>query len=195
MPMNYRKTGARQLPRRSGLRRIHLVLCAMFSGIGIASWQRLVWSRNSGNHGLVGLFGFACCICLIAAIQSIALPLVAKYSSARPSHRDVSNSEEQLSRKISVEAGELVKRLVRAGWNMTSSRYDKRFFGNWYVELVRADQVLTITKDRNQYLACGPSYAELQAAGLQRSFDDFEAFAALVYQWASRPVPHRLISE
>ena len=65
-------------PAKLALRKLHFIMCAGFTGVGLASWQGLVWSRHSDHRNLVGLFALVCLICLFGATQSIALPLVYK---------------------------------------------------------------------------------------------------------------------
>jgi uncharacterized protein (TIGR02145 family) len=70
-------------PAKPGLRKLHFIMCAGFTSIGLASWQGLVRSRHSGRRNLVGLFTLVCLICLFGATQSSALPVVYKSRDAQ----------------------------------------------------------------------------------------------------------------
>ena len=65
------------------LRRPQIIIFIGCSIVGFASWQLLVYSRILKHWNLVGLFALSCLVCLFGATQSIALPLVTKYSQVR----------------------------------------------------------------------------------------------------------------
>jgi hypothetical protein len=52
------------------------------------------------------------------------------------------SGNENISVEIETEAGELIAELHTAGWTVFNSRYDAKAFGNWYVDLRRADLTL-----------------------------------------------------
>ena len=85
--------------------------------------------------------------------------------------------------KVEIEVGALILQLREAGWVVSTSRYDAKVFGNWYVELHRADRMIRLVKDRSQYLIDGSHMEEIKAAGLWRVFDDLEEFWRAVSKW------------
>jgi hypothetical protein len=89
--------------------------------------------------------------------------------------------------EVETEAGELIAELHSAGWTVSTSRYDGKSFGNWYVDLRRADLTLRLVKDRSQYMVDGPPTNEIKAAGLYRAFDDLEEFRHAIVKWATDP--------
>lgn len=94
-------------PAKPALRKLHFIMCAGFTGVGLASWQGLVWNRHSDHRNLVGLFALVCLICLFGATQSIALPLVYKhrYKSSRHALRT-----EPLNTILRTDRGDYVAR-------------------------------------------------------------------------------------
>ena len=95
--------------------------------------------------------------------------------------------DESLPDKVEIEVGPLISELGAAGWTVFSSRYDAHFFGNWYVDLRRADLAIRLIKDKSQYMIDGPSSDEMKAAGLWKAFDDLEEFRHAVAKWAINP--------
>lgn len=86
--------------------------------------------------------------------------------------------------EIAQEAGELISELQIKGWEISEAKYDARAFGNWYVDLCRANDCIRLTKDRSQYIISGPSIPQMQATGLWKAFDDLEEFRHSVVRWA-----------
>ena len=70
-------------PAKPALGKLHFIMCAGFTSVGLASWQGLVWSRHSDHWNLVRLFALVCLICLFGVTQSIAYPLIYKHRNAR----------------------------------------------------------------------------------------------------------------
>src|ERR1700756_1713990 len=60
--MSERKSSATE-PAKRTLRKLHIMLCAGFSIVGLASWQGLVWSRHNDHWNLVGLFALSLVLC------------------------------------------------------------------------------------------------------------------------------------
>jgi hypothetical protein len=96
-------------------------------------------------------------------------------------------SGDNMPAEVEAEAGELIAELHSAGWTVSRSHYDARVFGNWYVDLRRADLTLRLVKDRSQYMVDGLPINEIKAAGLWRAFDDLEDFRHTVVKWATDP--------
>ena len=95
----------------------------------------------------------------------------------------MSDSGEDITVEIESEVGTLISQLHEAGWLVSASRYDAKTFGNWYVDLHRADHVIRIVRDRSRYLMDGSHIQEIKAAGLWRAFDDLEEFSRAVGKW------------
>jgi hypothetical protein len=89
--------------------------------------------------------------------------------------------------EVETEAGELIAELNSAGWTVSTSHYDAKSFGNWYVDLRRADLTLRLVKDRSQYMIGGPPTKTIKATGLWRAFDDLEEFRHAIVKWATDP--------
>ncbi len=99
---------------------------------------------------------------------------------------EVMNSRDQhLPKQIVKEVGNLLEELSAAGWIIFDSRYDAAFFGNWCVEVRRADRSIRLIKDRSQYTLDGPTSEELKIAGLWRVFDDLGDFRRSVLSSAT----------
>jgi hypothetical protein len=86
--------------------------------------------------------------------------------------------------EIAKEADELISELQAIGWTISAAHYDARSFGNWYVDLCKANDRIRLTKDRSQYTFSGPSIPEIQAAALWKAFDNLEEFRHAVAKWA-----------
>jgi hypothetical protein len=84
------------------------------------------------------------------------------------------SSGEDLPVEVKSEIGALISKLRGAGWVVSASRYDAKSFGNWCVDLYRADRLIRLSKDRSQYLMDGSDIEEIKAAGLWKAFDDLE---------------------
>jgi hypothetical protein len=95
------------------------------------------------------------------------------------------DGSEVLLPNLAKEIGSLISQLHTAGWTVSFAKYDAKSFGNWYVGLCHADNVIRLTKDRSQYLFSGPPPKEIEAAGLWRSFDDLGQFCNAVIKWAT----------
>jgi len=100
------------------------------------------------------------------------------------------SSGEDLPVEVEIEVGALISQLREAGWVVSISRYDAKAFGNWYVELHRADRMIRLAKDRSQYEIGGSHMEEIKAAGLWRVFDDLEEFWRAVSKWITHPACH-----
>ena len=89
--------------------------------------------------------------------------------------------------EVEAEAGELIAELYSVGWKVSTSRYDAKSFGNWYVDLCRAGHTMRLVKGRSQYMIAGPPTREIKAAGLWKAFDDFQEFRHVLIKWATDP--------
>lgn len=94
---------------------------------------------------------------------------------------------EEFPRKVAQEIHSIVNELVENGWQISFARYDRKSFGNWYVDLVRLGFEIRIVKDRSQYFVSGPSKNDLQRVGLGGSFDDIGEFRRTLIAWATNP--------
>jgi hypothetical protein len=56
-------------------------------------------------------------------------------------------------------------------------------FGNFYVTFAKPGTVVTVARDRGQYIISGPSEPELSAFGLARTFSGVVAVAHALHQW------------
>jgi len=95
---------------------------------------------------------------------------------------------EKLPAEVEAEAGALFSELHAGGWKVCASGYDTRTFGNWYVDLRRADNAMRLVKDRSQYMIDGPPTEEIKAAGLWRAFESLDKFRQVVIKWAGYPI-------
>jgi hypothetical protein len=93
------------------------------------------------------------------------------------------NDQQPLTVEVETEVGALISQLHQAGWIVSVSRYDAKAFGNWYVELRRANGLIRLSKDRSQYQIDGSNIEEIKSAGLWRAFDDLEHFRRAVGNW------------
>jgi hypothetical protein len=79
----------------------------------------------------------------------------------------------------------MLPKLREAGWNVISSVYSAKCFGNWQVCLSRAEEALEFVRDRSQYSIDDKSgFAEMQAAGIAGVFNTFDEFASAVFRYA-----------
>jgi hypothetical protein len=95
----------------------------------------------------------------------------------------MSSYSQALPVEVETELGPLVSQLHQAGWMFSTSRYDAKVFGNWWVELHREDRWIRLSKDRSQYLIDGSNIEEIKAAGLWKAFGDLQEFRRIVSEW------------
>jgi hypothetical protein len=101
----------------------------------------------------------------------------------------MANASPNVPTGIQSEVGELLAEFQKAGWSITASLFDARFFGNWYVDLDRDGLRLSLVKDRSQYMITGRSTEDIQPikdAGLWRAFDDCDEFCRRLTAWVTR---------
>ena len=91
---------------------------------------------------------------------------------------------DELPIEVADEVGELISNLCSLEWKVLNAFYDKKVFGNWYVDLRRADMTIRLVKDRSQYQLTGISREELESAGLYAVFEDLVKFRLTVTKWA-----------
>ena len=91
---------------------------------------------------------------------------------------------DELPIEIADEVGELISNLCSLEWKFLNAFYDRKVFGNWYVDLRRADMAIRLVKDRSQYQLTGISREELETAGLYGVFEDLVKFRLAVTKWA-----------
>jgi hypothetical protein len=104
----------------------------------------------------------------------------------RPREIFIKTCNELLPRQIADETEALVSELCIKGWRISSSVYDHKHFGNWYIDLHRDDEAIRLVKDRSQYQMYGPSLKELEEASLNIPFNSFDTFQRTVSIWASK---------
>ena len=102
----------------------------------------------------------------------------------RPKWTPICSCGDDLPTKITDEIGELISKLCSAEWKLLNAFYDQKVFGNWYVDLHRADTTIRLVKDRSQYQMTGLPRKELETAGLYTVFDDLAEFCLTVTKWA-----------
>jgi hypothetical protein len=86
--------------------------------------------------------------------------------------------------EIADEVGEVISNLCSLEWKLLNAFYDRKMFGNWYVDLYRADTTIRLVKDRSQYQMTGLPREDLERAGLYRVFENLVAFRLTVTTWA-----------
>jgi hypothetical protein len=91
--------------------------------------------------------------------------------------------------EIADEVGEVISNLCSLEWKLLNAFYDKKIFGNWYVDLHRADMTIRLVKDRSQYQLTGLSREDLETAGLYGVFEDLVRFRFTVTKWAENLGP------
>jgi hypothetical protein len=89
-----------------------------------------------------------------------------------------------IAAEINREVGTLISRLATAGWMVAGCRYDVKIFGDWYIDLRRADIEIRLVKDRSQYMVHKLRIEEAKTAGLWKAFDNLEEFKNAVLRWA-----------
>lgn len=99
------------------------------------------------------------------------------------------DSPKALPPEIEVEAGDLISQLSRAGWVITSSQYDPKAFGNWYVDLCSNGLAIRLTKDRSQYFVDRLPIEESKTAGLWKAFDSVDEFQNAIIKWLRTTPP------
>jgi hypothetical protein len=99
------------------------------------------------------------------------------------------NGDEWVSVEVEAEVGELISELLSVGWTVSTSHYDATLFGNWYIDVTRADRTIRLVKDRSQYMIEGSPTPEIKAAGLWKAFDSFEEFRRELIEWAKMGKP------
>ena len=97
------------------------------------------------------------------------------------------DEDEKLPSEVEAEAGALLSELRADGWTVCASGYNAQEFGNWYVDLRRADNAIRLVKDRSQYMIDGPPTEAIKTAGLWRAFENLDEFRQLVIKWAGNP--------
>jgi hypothetical protein len=97
------------------------------------------------------------------------------------------SGNESIPIEVEVEAGKLISELHSAGWTVSTSHYDAKLFGNWYVDLTRAGHTMRLVKERSQYMIAGLPIQQIKAAGLWKAFDDFQEFRHVLIKWANDP--------
>jgi hypothetical protein len=103
----------------------------------------------------------------------------------RPKRTVIIACNQDVPTQIARDVGSLLSELCASGWTISFSRYDPKIFGNWYVDLCRGDDTIQLVKDRSQYLLNGPSWKELESAGLAKAFDEGDKFQRAVVDWAA----------
>jgi hypothetical protein len=78
--------------------------------------------------------------------------------------------------KIKDDVGALVEQLENMGWQVVSSFYDVKHFGNWILDLERDGKAVKFVKDRGQLMVERRPREELQFHDLWRAFDDYGEF-------------------
>jgi hypothetical protein len=98
---------------------------------------------------------------------------------------NMADTIDNLPSAVTGEIRSIIEELLEKGWNVSSFRYDRKSFGNWYVDLARFRFEFRIVKDRSRYFVSGPSMNELRRVGLGRSFDDQEQFRRALVAWVA----------
>lgn len=85
--------------------------------------------------------------------------------------------------EVEAEIGTLISKLHVMGWSVIAAYYESKFFGDWYVDLVRGAVMMRLAKDRSQYMIQKP-FLQVKDAGVWRAFDDVEEFQTAILNWA-----------
>lgn len=88
-----------------------------------------------------------------------------------------------LSVQVEAEVGGIISALNATEWVVSTSLYEAKSFGNWYVDLRRGEHTIRLVKDRSQYMIEGSEIQEIKSAGLWHAFDDLGEFNQAVTHW------------
>ena len=86
--------------------------------------------------------------------------------------------------QIREDVGALVRELEDMGWQVVSSLYDEKHFGNWILDLERNGKAVRFVKDRGPIEMERRPREELEFHDLWRAFSDYEEFRQSVLKWA-----------
>jgi hypothetical protein len=85
--------------------------------------------------------------------------------------------------EIKREVGLLLAKLAVLDWEIQNAYYSAESFGNWFVDLTKGKERISLYKDRSQY-GINDDDEEFKAPGLFRVFNDLDEFAHAIIEWA-----------
>jgi hypothetical protein len=88
-----------------------------------------------------------------------------------------------IPKEVAEDIGPFLKQLADFGYEPYDSRYDRKSFGNYYVDLRAGEVWLRVVRDRRQYYIDSKSIDKLRQDGMLRAFDDRKAFERAVLAW------------
>jgi len=91
--------------------------------------------------------------------------------------------------KIKREAGQLIALLAAGGWQVHSSQYSSKFFGNWLILLRQGEDEIRLIKDRSFYMldASGSQLQTSPSLAPGSSYSSFPAFQDAICRWLGIP--------
>jgi len=94
----------------------------------------------------------------------------------------------QLPPQIQQEAGDLLRELRTAGWEISAALYESSFFGDWFVDLQRDNKCIRLMKENALFTF--QNLAEPEPESEEAStFDSFVNFHRAVSHWIGTDGP------
>ena len=89
----------------------------------------------------------------------------------------------ELPEEVERALAPLMPVLTAAGLSPVKWVYSEQSFGNFAVDFIRLDRVITLTRDRGQFMLSGDDRKSMEAAGLWRAFDSAEDMLPHLSKW------------
>jgi len=89
----------------------------------------------------------------------------------------------ELPEEVERALAPLMPVLTAAGLSPVRWVYSETSFGNFAVDFLRLDRVITLTRDRGQFMLSGDDRKSMEAAGLWRAFDLAEDMLPHLSKW------------